>query len=41
MEVEVRWRGGQAERLVDERHAALGVHVVGLLPDLRWQVLRR
>jgi transcriptional regulator with XRE-family HTH domain len=38
-ELELRWRGGQAERLVDERHAALGARVIEILRALGWEVL--
>ena len=38
-ELEVRWRGGQAERLLDERSATLGVHVTEYLRSQRWLVL--
>lgn len=35
---EVRWRGGQIDRLLDEGHAALAGTVIKVLADLDWQV---
>lgn len=39
VELDVRWRGGRAEQLVDERHAALGVRVAATLQESGWQVI--
>jgi Holliday junction resolvase-like predicted endonuclease len=36
--VEVRWRGGQVDRLVDEDHAALGGTVAAALAKTGWDV---
>jgi len=36
--VEVRWRGGQVDRLIDEDHAALVGLVAGALGGLGWEV---
>jgi transcriptional regulator with XRE-family HTH domain len=36
---DVRWRGGLADRLLDERHAALGVTVATRLQALGWTVI--
>jgi transcriptional regulator with XRE-family HTH domain len=38
-ELEIRWRGGQAERLVDERHARLGPRVTADLVAMGCDVL--
>lgn len=38
-EIDVRWRGGLADQLLDERHAALGARVATVLRDLGWQVI--
>jgi transcriptional regulator with XRE-family HTH domain len=38
-ELEIRWRGGQAERLVDERHARLGARVTSALSAMGWDLL--
>lgn len=35
---DVRWRGGQLDRLLDEGHAALGAAVMEILGDREWQV---
>lgn len=35
---EVRWRGGQIDRLLDERHASLASEVVRILVDAGWEV---
>jgi transcriptional regulator with XRE-family HTH domain len=37
-ELQVRWRGGQVDRLVDERHARLGATVTSILVTHGWQV---
>jgi transcriptional regulator with XRE-family HTH domain len=39
VEVEIRWRGGLAERLVDDRHATIGADVVAELGGLGWDLL--
>ncbi len=38
-DIDVRWRGGAGDRLIDERHATLGVRVTTILHGLAWQVL--
>jgi transcriptional regulator with XRE-family HTH domain len=38
-DLDLGWRGGQAERLVDERSALLGVHVTDAMHMLAWTVL--
>ncbi len=35
---EVRWRGGQLDRLLDEGHAALAAAMIEILGDRDWQV---
>jgi transcriptional regulator with XRE-family HTH domain len=34
----VRWRGGDLDRLLDERHARLGARLARILESLRWEV---
>lgn len=38
-EFDVRWRGGELDRLLDEAHARLGTAVAVELERLRWRVL--
>ena len=38
-DLDVRWRGGLADQLLDERHAALGTRVTMLLRGFGWQVI--
>ncbi len=37
VEVEIRWRGGEADRLLDARHAALAGEMVKQLRASRWE----
>ena len=37
--VEARWRGGEADQLIDERHANLGVAATALLQRSGWHVI--
>jgi transcriptional regulator with XRE-family HTH domain len=37
--IDVRWRGGQADRLLDERHVGLGMAAMVRLQRCRWDVL--
>jgi len=37
--IDVRWRGGLADQLIDERHAGLGIAGTVLLQRLGWHVL--
>src|SRR5688572_28083068 len=39
VELAVRWRGGELDRLVDEAHARLGSLVLGALQEMGWRVL--
>lgn len=38
-EIDIRWRGGLADQLLDERHAAMGTRIAAMLRDLGWQVI--
>lgn len=38
-ELDVRWRGGLSDQLLDERHAALGVCAAGIVQSYGWQVI--
>ena len=38
-ELDVRWRGGLSDQLLDERHAALGMCAAVIVQGLGWQVI--
>jgi transcriptional regulator with XRE-family HTH domain len=37
--LDLRWRGGLVDRLIDERHVALGLSATRMLQKLGWQVI--